>query len=92
MRNVAYSGNVMQSTTPRFDATFEKTLPRAFFSKTPPIIKPSKPSDWRTLGIVRILAATFLAAIAIIAPHQQPAAKSAVKTALTPEDLRSNPG
>lgn len=66
MRNVAYSGNVMQSTTPRFDATFEKTLPRAFFTKRPPIIKPSTSTDWRTLGIVGILALTFIATVQIV--------------------------
>lgn len=62
----------MQSTTPRFDATFERTLPKEHFYSPPPAktVRPPSAADWRTLGVVGILAATFITTVALIAPRQ----------------------
>src|SRR5690348_13129059 len=61
----------MQSISSRF----ETTLPKEHFYSPPPkpTIKPATAADWRTLGIVGIIAVTFIATVQIIT-QRQPAA------------------
>src|SRR5258708_4157658 len=72
----------MQSTSSRF----ETTLPKEHFYSPPPkrTIKPATAADWRTLGIVGIIAVTFIATVQLLTQRQPAAAVTATAAAAAP--------